>query len=68
MRNKKYIVPVTRTDRVHMHVIVSARSPLDAQRRVEMMDEDELNDKADVIDVDDGDVAVGDAFEKGRKP
>lgn len=61
---KTYTVPVVRTDRIHLNVTVRAKNARQAALKVQMMDEDDLDRKSEFVDVDQGDVTVGDAVEK----
>jgi hypothetical protein len=57
----RFIVPICRTDRVHMQITVVAKNEQDARRRVEVMGHGQMDAMAEIIDIDDGDYTVGDA-------
>lgn len=56
----KFVVPLVRTDRVFMQIVVTAKSELDAKWIVEVMNTDKLEDKSEFIGQEDGDYTVGD--------
>lgn len=64
---KTYTVPAVRTDHVHLTITVRAKNARQAERIVEMMNEEALDKASEFVDVDQGDIIVGDAVEKRRK-